>query len=562
MVEQGLAAMRALTEELPEILPFLHAYVDALHASGQAARAVDYLVERTQEDPDNNRVRMLLARSQLLGGNKGEADATWSAVIARARDDEETYRAVGEMRRALGDLQGAEATYIAARKALDQADAFVIELERLHRESGRIDAAMQDCLTILRRADSIDPWVLEELYSLLKIAQEPGAGSSRAGATISAIEGLASQRPDALGLRHLLFRVLVMQKNGAQAVARAERWDRAEGDADRTSALVMLARVAADAADTTTALAAAHRALTAPIPRSEALAARTIVARAAEARGQLDVALEHYKALSSSVDGSTSPPDLKVAELSRRTGRIDEALAQYVALRARAGVGPRADDIRLAQADCYIALARTAEAIALYDSVAQTGSLPLARERAIYGAAEAVLAGGDAQDAAVRFRALADLYPDGALVNDALGRILLIGEGSGEPQVLARYVRADRHALEGASAAAAAEFAAIVQENSQSALAPFARMRCAQIAEAEGRADDALAFYESIAASWPNARVAPDALRGQADLYAGPLRQPEKALDLYGQFLEKYPVNVHVAEVRQKAGRLRRTEVK
>ncbi len=572
MVDQGVGALRGLTEERPDIPLLLRAYVEALHNTGQAEQAQDYLTARLQKDAQNVDARILLARIQFLRGNKGDADATWSAALAQRSDDEATYRSVAEMRHSLGDAQGAEATYLAARRALKKPDAFALELEQIHKAAGQIDAAMQDCLVLLRRAENgpVDPWIVEELFSLLKLAQDPGAGSSRANATISALDGLASQRTDSPELRRLLLRVLVMQGRGEQAVARAAQWDRAGGGEARGSALVALARVATDAADTATTAQAARRALTLDVPRADMVTARTIVARAAEASGQLEEALVHYRALAGM--GANAASDwssdeehavlveapLKIAELDRRTGRTREALEQYAYLRMRAGTGPRADDIRLAQADCYVTLERTAEAIAVFDSVAQTGVLPVARERAVYGGAEAALIAGNPQDAATRFRAVADLFPEGALVNDALGRLLLIGEGASDPAALARYARGDRHARAGLADSAFATFASLATQTS-GPLAPSAKLRCAQLAS---RPDDARAQYASLLETWPTARVAPDALLGEADLCAGALHQPEKALELYGQFLETYPAHVFVSEVRRKANRLRRAEVK
>jgi TolA-binding protein len=576
--DAGLVALRALADERANVPQVLQAYIEALLSAGEYATAAEYLETRLAAGGDAWFVRSLLARAQFLGGQKGEASTTWSAMLSARAQDENAYREVGAQRLALGDLAGAEATYTTGRRALKSPDAFALELEQVHKAGGRFDDALQDCVMLLRRplppGQMAEGWVIEETISLLKIART--ANSSRASQTLNVLEGLAAAQPGREDLRRLALRAALVGDKPERALRRAEEWDalRASSAAPSkagASALLELAHLAEESGDSATAAAAVTRALSHPLNAEEALDARMFLAQSAERAGRLEEALTQYRAITSAEPAGGANARavtrsglvaLHVAELERKLGRMTEAIASYTRLIDRPPPGVPLDEARLGLAECYLAAGKNDSARVSFDRVAQSATAPGARERAAFEAAEASFYLGDYKDASERYRALADVFPDGALVNDALSRILLIAEGMSEPSTLALYASAERDEHAGRLDRASATLEQLVAKSPRSALAATARFRLGEQALAAGRVSEALQRFAFLADSLSDARLAPDALKAEADIYADRLGDSARALELYTRFLTQYPDHVFASEVRLRADKLRRAGVK
>lgn len=578
-VDSGLVALRALADENPTDVQLCHMYVEALLQTGHAQDAASFLGDRLGDGKmDAWDLRGQLARAQFASGHKGDADKTWDGMLALRPKNEATYQEVAGQRLSVRDFEGAEQTYAAGRKALGRPDAFALELENLHKASNRLDAAMDDCLQLLRAGGAAEGWVGEEIVSLAKMAAQPGAGGSRTAQVTSELLTLARTMPDQLPLRTMALRVLLVQNRGAQAVAFATQIDRdrATAAADMPSALLMLAQLAQESGDSTTARSAARQGMSASLKPADAVAARWILAREAEAQGRTDEALALYRDLSARADsvrasgadgafsraaviGALNEAPMRVAALELRRGRPDAAIAEYERVIATPNLRAQfVEEARIALADCDLAIGRAAEATAQYDKLAKTSANRAVRERAAFGLGEASFYAGDYKNAAEHYRALTDVFPEGSSVNDALSRILLIAECQPDHAGLARYATCERQIRAARYDSALVTLRALADGDTLSPVTPLAAMRAGDVLLLQQRAADAALAYAAVADKFPAARQAPDALRAEAMIYAERLGQPSKALDLYTRFLVTYPTSVFVSDVRARAEKLRR----
>jgi outer membrane protein assembly factor BamD (BamD/ComL family) len=73
----------------------------------------------------------------------------------------------------------------------------------------------------------------------------------------------------------------------------------------------------------------------------------------------------------------------------------------------------------------------------------------------------------------------------------------------------------------------------------------------------QGQFNEALVLLEKILKEFPEEILADDAFFLQADIYENQLKNSEKAMQLYQDFLTKYPGSVYVAEARKRFRNLR-----
>jgi outer membrane protein assembly factor BamD (BamD/ComL family) len=73
----------------------------------------------------------------------------------------------------------------------------------------------------------------------------------------------------------------------------------------------------------------------------------------------------------------------------------------------------------------------------------------------------------------------------------------------------------------------------------------------------QGQFDQAIALLEKIAKEYPEEILTDDAVFLQADIYERHLKNKDKAMEIYRDFLNKYPGSVYAAEARKRFRNLR-----
>ncbi len=85
------------------------------------------------------------------------------------------------------------------------------------------------------------------------------------------------------------------------------------------------------------------------------------------------------------------------------------------------------------------------------------------------------------------------------------------------------------------------DYKEFASSNVKDTLAPEMLYRAAQMSIQVGKKQEAVALYEQVYNSYPNSSRAPQSLFGEAFLYETEMAEIPKAVQLYNQFIQKYP---------------------
>ncbi|MFN8546730.1 MAG: tetratricopeptide repeat protein [Candidatus Eisenbacteria bacterium] len=505
-------------------------------------------------DPVDNAINE--ARGLLRIGRKDEGLAKLRQLHIDHPNHTRVLLYLGKQLAENGHGDEAISLYRDGLSAVEEAGPILIDLERLYREAKRWPDAVDTCLEYQSRLGDAGGWVENELESLIR--------SDRLGEeAVRAMEKAAEKHPDDASLSRLFVLALFFNGQGTKALERAAALDEKQGG--KGDALLAYAGMALDKAAFADARQAYELALQRNLVgsrREEVLYRRAQLLRKERA---LDASLAAYdEVIAANPDGNYArPARLEKAQiLMQELNRKADALATYRQLLASVSPARKkadiefADQTRLAMADCELSLERPADAESLYAQLADSARSPDVRVAALFQQAEMRFYQGKLKDAEKLYYKLTDLYPTDQWVNDALERILQIGENASGGGGLTAVAQADYQrrlghhdralvlldeALEAAPKApvsddlllsrvrtllemgrtAEAETSAdtLAARFADSPLAPRALFETAgRWAEREESRDAAIALYEKILLRFPNCLEAPDARAALLDL--------------------------------------------
>lgn len=206
-------------------------------------RATDYLRER----PDDNKVRLLLAQSQVRLGNTDEA-ATELGNIPEELRNGEVYFALGRIAQAKGDLEGASKNLLAAnqlmpgnweilqsllvidrlggqlddsKKRIDDALAEKPDDGKLHQLKALVaynEGRVEDAEAGLKRAIELDPDDLQAYQRLARLF----AQTNRLEETTRTYEQALEQNPNSPTVNHFLGVLYELSGDKDRAITRYE----------------------------------------------------------------------------------------------------------------------------------------------------------------------------------------------------------------------------------------------------------------------------------------------------------------------------------------------------
>jgi len=439
---------------------------------------------------------------------------------------------------------------------VEEAGPILIDLERLYREAKQWSDAVDTCLEYQARVGDAGGWVENELESLIR--------SDRLGEeAVRAMEKAAEKHPDDPSLSRLFVLALFFNGQGTKALERAAQLDEKQGG--KGDALLAYAGMALEKgafADARQAYELALQRNLAGSRREEVLYRRAQMLRKERS---LEASLAAYdEVIAANPEGTYARParldkaQILMQELNRKADALStyrQLLASVTPARKKADI-EFADQTRLAMADCELSLERPAEAESLYADLADSARSPDIRVAALFQQAEMRFYQGKLKDAETLYYKLTDLYPTDQWVNDALERILQIGENASGGGGLTAVAQADyqrrlghhdralvlldealdaapkspvsddlllsrvRTLLEmGRTAEAGTSADTLAARFAESPLAPRALFETAgRWAERPEGRDTAIALYEKILLKFPNCLEAPDARAALLDL--------------------------------------------
>jgi tetratricopeptide (TPR) repeat protein len=254
----------------------------------------------------------------------------------------------------------------------------------------------------------------------------------------------------------------------------------------------------------------------------------------------------------------------KAGILDREMHRPEEALAAYEQVLNQLGTAPggdeaqMSDDVRLAMAECQLRLARPDEAMRLYQELTEKGNDPETRAASLYQVGEMLFYQGKLKEAEDTWYQLTDKYPTLRWVNDALARILLLGENgdAGGVPVTALAQAEYQRRLGNVNAGLKLVDEALAQYPTSGAADDLLLERVSLLLTL-GKVPEAKTVADTLAARFPKSLLAPRALMAVANEQA---RQPgggTEAQALYMELLLRFPDSLEAADARAVLQRLK-----
>ncbi|MEZ4650797.1 MAG: tetratricopeptide repeat protein [Candidatus Eisenbacteria bacterium] len=440
------------------------------------------------------------------------------------------------------------------RKAVDAADEggpILQELEGILRELRRDEEAFDACLAYQERYGERGRWVQRELESLLLTGR---LGDVAVKKIDEALKGRDAESPlHRLRLTALYF--AGRKEEALESVGKLDR-ERNAGGAE----LYAYSTLLEDRGDLDDALGALQAALLSdPKP---ALGQEMLYKQAQLLRRlrRVDEALGVFdQIVSAHPDGALTRNILleKAQILDVELHRKEEALATYRDLLTRIQPIKTADDaqlvnrIQLSMADCELLLGRPEKAGELYQEMAENATDPGVRVESLFQVGEMLFYQGMATEAEETYYQIIDEYKTSTWTNDALDRILIIGENNdfggvplsalAQTMYYARLGQIDRalrianDAIEGFPESEARDNLLYEKASLQ--------LRLGNPIEARSTAD-------LLADEYPESAFAPRGLKIVADYYRELTGGEETAKTIYTDILLRFPKSIEIPEVR------------
>ncbi|MFH2054897.1 MAG: tetratricopeptide repeat protein [bacterium] len=490
----------------------------------------------------------------LKQGDKLAGDSIMQSAIAIAPTNDKVYQLVAQTYMTDGYYNDAVATYLEARRALNDDFWFARELGRLYevmRDYG--DAAREyfravvgDTLQARYVVDRVASMVAEHAAEdfdtglgeeLRKIAEEyPGNNyAQKFYADFLMTEGRHQE-----ALRCFIVSDSLGKEEGSQ--------------------LVHFCLVASEAGDAQ-AVALARQELRKRYPDSPHISnAGFILGGALFEAGDYDAAIAVYRELADSSDQTADRSQaLLMLGYTLFQGRNDPttALAVFDDLIDDFARLPGTQIARLFAADCHLALGEVELADSLYESIALNSLPQQYQEELLFRRGEFQFLLGEYDPARTEYGKLMQAFPKSVYVNDCLRRIMLISE---HPEMAALELKIYSDALF-ATFRFDYDSALVLYEKlehrSDSTLAMLSWFAAAEIKEQQGLHTEALATFDSLLALYPASFYAPLAVEKKADIFAFSLNDYQQAEALYEQVLLDYPKSLNLEEVRKKLRRMK-----
>lgn len=433
----------------------------------------------------------------------------------------------------------------------EEAGPILQELEGVLRELQRDAEAFDLCLQYQEKFGERGRWVQRELESLLLTGR---LGNEAVEKIDAALRGRDAESP----LHRLRFSALYFAGRKEEALSAAGALDQARQS--RGAELYAYAVLLEERGELDDALLAVQASLLAgPDP---ALGQELLYKQAQLLRRlrRVDEALAVFDEISRQhADGPLVRNVLleKAQILDVELHRKEDALVAYEDLLGRLTPVRTADDaqlvnrIQLSMADCHLLLGRPEKAGELYQRMADEATDPAVRVEALFQVAEMLFYQGKATEAETTYYKIVDEYKTSTWTNDALERILVIGENNdfgGVP--LAALAQAIYYRRLGQIERALTIVGEAVDGFPDSEAVDNLLYERTSLHLAKGRPEEARAVATDLAARYPESVFAPRALAAVGDYYRDLTGGETIAEEIYTDLLLRFPKSIEAPHVR------------
>jgi len=448
-------------------------------------------------------------------------------------------------------LDEAIALYEERIKEKDVETFLMQELEGMYRESSRLEDAFDLCLVYEARSNQRGHWVVKEIESILR-TRELGVES------VKKIEKVLEKRPANSRLHRVRLTALYFAGEGEQALVEAEKLDqKRKADGGELFAYAMMIEQHGGLEDAVAALELLVASAPGEPLREQVFLKRAKLLRKLRRLDETLLAYDEFLVAYPNAKSALSVLRTRASILDKEQGRTKEALSAYERVLAAVTPikGPEdikiANQTQLAMANCHLLLGSPEKAGELYQTMADEATDPSVRVEAIFQVAEMLYFQGMTDDAETKYYEIVDNFPTSTWVNDALDRILLIGENSDMDGIpLAALAQAEFQQKMGRIQKGLALLAEAEESFPQSEAVDNLMFSEIDLRLTVGEIDEAAVTADSLAARYPESVLAPRGLKRIADYYAESTGGKPMAKKIYTDILLRFPDALEIPEVR------------
>lgn len=561
--EKALSMFESLAKKSENISAVHDNYLNLMLDLGRFKDAENYVERVIRREDGRLSYRLDLGLVYLRAGDEQKADKYFKSIIKATADDMHRIRSVSDYLVAHNLAEYASLALIEARGALHNSSLFTLELANLYRLQGKRDQMVDEYLNYVTQTPANIGYVKNLLQILLAKPEE-----------LESLERLLYDRvqrnPGSEVFADLLIWVNLQQKNFYGAFIQARAYDkRFRKDVPKTLEIAQIALNNKDYenADKSFSHVAREYANT-----DNYLPARLGQIKAREAkvkrrfpvnRDSIRYLLKEYESFVSRYPDNPNAHEAQLSESSLFAYYLDEkdsAIARLNKLiqspRASLALKSRA---KLELGDIYLLKAEPWESTLLYSQVERMQKdAPIGYEAKLRNAKLSYYKG--------EFK-LAQEHLDilkqattREIANDAMELSMRINENialDSAGEALQIYALAELDLVQNNVPAAISKLQQIQAQFPNHTLKDDVYWLEANLEMKRGNFQQAQALLQKILDEYGEDILSDDAYFLQADIYQNQLADKEKAMEMYREFLTKYPGSVYVAEARKRFRELR-----
>jgi TolA-binding protein len=563
--QKALTMYEALAKH-PENIPQIHEnYLTLLLDLGKFRDAENYVERLSKKNEDRINYKLDLGFVYLRSGDEQKADRYLKNFIKSIAGDIYRVRTVSDYLVAHNLAEYASLALIEARNALHNSSLFTLELANLYRLQGKRDEMVDEYLNYVTQTPANIGYVKNLLQILLSKPEE-----------LESLEKLlydrVQQNPQSEVFSDLLIWVNLQQKNFYGAFIQARAYDkRFKKESPKTLeiAQIALSNQDYDNADKSFTYVMKEYANT-----ENYLPARLGQIRAREAkvkrkypvnRDSIRYLLTEYESFISKYPENTNAHEAQLNEASLFAYYLDEKDSAINKLN-KLIQNPRASlylksKAKLELGDIYLLKEEPWESTLLYSQVERMQKdAPIGYEAKLKNAKLSYFKGEFAL--AQEHLDILKQATTREIANDAMDLSMRINENLGADSTgadLKKYASIELLLQQNKTNEAMQALKAYVddQGNSTAPMLDDFYWLDANLEMKQGHFEEAIALLQKIIDNFGDDILADDAFFLQGDIYQNQLKNKDKAMEIYHDFLTKYPGSVYLAEARKRYRMLR-----
>lgn len=520
-------------------------------------------------EPDDVEPVLREAGALLRQGRVEDGIQRLRSLVERHPENWRVVQTLGRTLESLGRTEDAIAVFRDAAERMDTPGPALMELARQYRLDGQSVVALEVCMDVLERVPGGQEWVANEIESMI-------SSDNLGPEAVGFLEKAVRTRSKDVRLREILASAYLhigRDEDGLRLAMQLE--SEAKGG---SGVLFRFARLAEDKNRDAAALRA-FQAVLASDPKP-------VVAEEIHYRtGQILLRSGRYEEAASALEAASavaphgrlgSRAGIEKADiLARRLRRCEDALSAYQQVldqleaadlsrgRSRRQSDVQrdrraADEVRLKMAECHLRLGRPAEAAEIFEELADDANDPDTRHAAQFQVGELLFYQGRLQDAEDAWYRLIDEEPRQAWANDALARILMVGEKADEGGVpLTAFAQAQYQMRLGNMERALLVIDEALRDYPASRAADNLLLERSRILLRLGRIEEARVSADTLTARFPESPLGPRALLETADRMVLLPDMQTEAQALYMEVIMRAPDSLEAIRAREAFRRLR-----